>query len=83
MSNISVRIDAKDKILFEEFCDNVGMNISTAINMFIKNVIKKQEMPFKIESDPFYSKINQKKLAKALSDYKKGKNWHYHDLIEA
>ena len=82
MTNISVRVDNTDKILFEEFCNNVGMNISTAINMFIKNVVSRNALPFNVESDPFYSKENQAKLRKAVADLKKGKNWHYHELIE-
>lgn len=82
MSSINVRIEDRDKILFEEFCNNVGLTISTAVNMFVKNVVAKQELPFKVESDPFYSKENQLRLKKAISDLKKNKNWHYHDLIE-
>ena len=29
--NLSVRVDANDKKNFEQFCNNVGMNVSTAI----------------------------------------------------
>ena len=36
--NLNVRVDANDKKRFEQFCSNVGMNVSTAINMFIKAV---------------------------------------------
>ena len=41
MSTISVRLDSNDKHLFEEFCNDVGMSISTAVNMFVKNVMDK------------------------------------------
>ena len=82
MASINVRIEDNDKILFEKFCNNVGMNISTAVNMFVKNVITKQELPFRVENDPFHSKENQRKLKKALLDLNKNKNWHYHELIE-
>ena len=47
---LNVRVDAKDKKNFEEFCNEVGMNISTAVNMFIKTVIREQRLPFEVRS---------------------------------
>ena len=38
-ANFSVRIDEKDKKSFEVFCNETGMNVSVAINMFIKAVL--------------------------------------------
>ena len=46
MSTISVRLDSNDKRLFEDFCDGVGMSVSTAVSMFVKNVIINQKLPF-------------------------------------
>ena len=60
MSSISIRVDSKDKNMFEDFCNSMGMNVSTAVNMFIKNVIMHQKLPFAIERDSFYSKENRK-----------------------
>ena len=82
MSTISVRLDSNDKHLFEEFCNDVGMSISTAVSMFVKNVIANQKLPFSVERDPFYSKENMKRLESAVANAKSGKNMHYHDLIE-
>ena len=64
MSTISVRLDSNDKHLFEEFCNDVGMSISTAVNMFVKNVITNQKLPFNVERDPFYSEENMNHLKK-------------------
>ena len=50
MEMINVRVDSNDKKNFELFCNNVGMNISTAINMYIKNVLMEQKLPFEIKS---------------------------------
>lgn len=59
LSSISARIDSNDKVAFDSFCSRVGMNASTAINMFVKAVIREQKIPFSIESeDPFYSESN-------------------------
>ena len=51
-ATLSVRLNATDKYYFEEFCKSAGMNVSTAINMFVKAVIKRQEIPFAITGDP-------------------------------
>jgi len=54
---LNVRVDANDKKEFEQFCNDVGMNISTAINMFIKAVLREQKLPFEVKSnslDQFY-----------------------------
>ena len=82
MSTISVRLNTEDKTSFEDFCSSVGMSVSTAVSMFVKNVIQNQKLPFAVERDPFYSKENIDRLEKAAMHAKSGKNMHYHDLIE-
>ena len=83
MSTISVRLDSKDKHLFEEFCNDVGMSISTAVSMFVKNVIANQKLPFSVERDPFYSKENMERLKKIVKDIDSGKaKLVEHELIE-
>ena len=49
MSTISIRISADDKSRFESFCNNTGLNISTAINIFIKSVLMNNSIPFVIK----------------------------------
>lgn len=61
---LNVRVDANDKKNFEQFCNSVGMNVSTAVNMFIKAVLREQKLPFEIKSDT-YNKIIYEKLKEA------------------
>ena len=81
-STLSIRIDSDDKKEFEEFCDEAGLNVSVAINMYVKNVIRKRKLPFEVEADPFYNKQNMNRLANAVADAKAGKNMTEHELIE-
>ena len=46
--NVTVRIDEKTKRDFDSFCENVGINITTAFNMFIKATLRTRELPFTI-----------------------------------
>ena len=43
-SMLSIRVDINDKKSFEAFCNNTGMNVSTAINIFIKLLEAEKEM---------------------------------------
>ena len=57
---LNVRVDAKDKKSFEKFCSDVGMNVSTAVNMFIKAVLREQKIPFEVRANSFDENIYQK-----------------------
>lgn len=64
-NTVSIRIDSQLKKDFEEFCNNVGMNMTTAISIFAEKVVKEQRIPFEISADPFYSEENMKRLRKS------------------
>ena len=53
---LSVRVNEADKKEFENFCNDVGMNVSVAINMFIKAVLQENKLPFEVAKK---SKINE------------------------
>lgn len=57
---LNVRVDAKDKKRFEQFCNSVGMNVSTAVNMFIKAVLREQKLPFEVKTNTFDENTFQK-----------------------
>ena len=45
----SVRMDEDLKKEFEELCNDFGMNMTTAINVFAKAVVRERKIPFEIE----------------------------------
>ena len=45
----SVRMDEDLKKEFEELCNDFGMNMTTAINIFAKAVVRERKIPFEIE----------------------------------
>lgn len=47
----TVRMDSEVKKQFDELCRDFGMSSNTAINVFAKTVIKKQCIPFEVESE--------------------------------
>lgn len=54
---LNVRVDVNDKKCFEQFCNSVGMNVSTAVNMFIKAVLREQKLPFEVRTNRADEKI--------------------------
>ena len=56
-TSISVRMDEDLKKQFDEFCSDVGMNMTTAFCIFAKTVVRERRIPFEIttERDTFYS----------------------------
>ena len=83
LSTISAKVDSEDKKEFERFCEDVGMNVSVCINMFIKQVTRYHKLPFEVSSDPFYSKQNMERIRKSIEDVKNGKaSLTEHELIE-
>ena len=82
-TNISIRIDEDLKKQFEKFCEDTGMTMTTAFNIFIKKAVKEQRIPFEITADPFYSESNIRYLEKIAADIKNGKaTFSEHALID-
>lgn len=83
LATITARVDAKDKAKFDVFCSNVGLNTSTAINLFVKAVLRENRIPFEIvqTSDPFFSEANMAYVKKSVQELKAGKG-KVHELIE-
>ncbi len=47
-SNISIRMDEKLKKQFDYLCNEFGLTMSTAINMFVKTVVREKRIPFEL-----------------------------------
>ena len=81
MSVITARVEESDKRLFDDFCSQVGFNVSSAINLFVKAVLREGRIPFSIERDPFYDPVNQEYVIKSVNELRNGKGTA-HELIE-
>ena len=81
-TTFSVRMDAEVKKEFDEFCNKVGMNTSTAFNLFARAVLREKRLPFDVttESDPFYSESNLAHLRRGIAALNSGKGVE-HEII--
>ncbi len=82
LATMSIRVDANVKRQVEEFCTDVGMNPSTAVNLFFKAMLRENRIPFPIERDPFYTPANVEHLRRSIAQAEAGRLTP-HELIEA
>ena len=82
-ATITARVDARDKVDFDAFCSNVGLNTSTAINLFVKAVLREKRIPFEIMQapNPFFKEPNLSHIKKSVQELRTGKGTA-HELIE-
>lgn len=78
----NIKLDPEVKEQAQLLFDNLGMSLSTAVNIFLKQAIREQSIPFRV-GDPFYSPANQKHLMKVIHDIDTGKaELKEHALLE-
>ena len=83
MAQINVRVDDDIKRNAERTFDDIGLSMSTAINIFLKTVVRENRIPFELSADPFYSRENIAELERRAADIRSGKSTlKEHDLIE-
>lgn len=83
MAQISLRVDDEVKRSAERTLDSIGLSMSTAINIFLKTVVRENRIPFELSADPFYSKENRAELERRVADVRSGRSTlKEHELIE-
>jgi DNA-damage-inducible protein J len=73
MTSVNVRMDSDDKRRFDLFCNQLGLNMSSAINIVVKYTLRENKLPVELKADPFYSDVNMKYVNKGIRDYEEGR----------
>ncbi|WP_353097676.1 type II toxin-antitoxin system RelB/DinJ family antitoxin [Tissierella praeacuta] len=75
MAQINIRIDDNLKEQAEILFEELGLNMSTAFNVFIRQSIRQGGIPFEITTqvDPFFSESNVKILQESIKEANDGK----------
>lgn len=74
-TSISIRMDEDLKKEAEVLFGELGMNMSTAVNIFIRQSLRQGGIPFEItmQNDPFYNPANIKRLQESIQQMNQGK----------
>ena len=58
-ANLSIRVDAELKKEVENCLEDMGLNMSTAINIYLKQIVKQRAIPFRVTATP---KVNHETI---------------------
>lgn len=67
MAQISLRIEDDVKKKAEQVCADIGMSLSTAINIYLKKLGREKRIPFEVSVDPSYSQENMARLTESAA----------------
>ena len=83
-SAINVQVDAKDKEQATNILKDLGINMSTFINMAIKQVIKKDGLPFEVTNPKPSGELLEalKEGEDIIADIRAGKRKGYKNVNE-
>lgn len=82
MANVNIRVDDAVKQRAEAIFSELGLSMSTAANIFFRQVVRTGGVPFELKLDPFWDESNQLHLERAVADMNAGRNVSQHDIIE-
>lgn len=74
-------MDENLKQQFDLLCNELGLNMSTAFNIFARTMVRQQRVPFEISLDPIYTESNMAHLRRGIKALNEGKGVE-HDIIE-
>ena len=82
MAQICLSIDDDVKREAEQVCEDMGMSMSTAVNIYLKRLSRERRIPFEVMAEPFWSSENAAILDRRSADIRAGRNVSEHELIE-
>lgn len=65
-TNLNIRMDEDLKRQFQAFCADIGMTMTTAINVFARKAVRENRIPFEISGD-----VPNTETLEALQEVKK------------
>lgn len=84
-STLQVRIDSKLRKDADAFFTSAGLDMSSAVRLFLRQVVIRQRLPFDViavNPDPFFSAANQCVLEESIRSLERGEG-QVHELIDA
>ena len=82
MASLQIRIDENLRNQAQIVAQGIGLDLSSAIRMFLTQMVRENGLPFRPKADPFFSARNQTHLAAVVDDLNHGRNCSAHELLE-
>lgn len=68
MAQVNVNVNDHDKEKAMEALKEMGLTLSSAIQMFLAKVARERRIPFDVCADPFYSEENMERLRRSAEE---------------
>ena len=82
MANVQVKVDDRLRTEAQAVAAGMGLDLASAVRIFLTQMVRENGLPFRPYADPFYSAKNQAHLSKVVEDLNKGNNCSARELIE-
>ncbi|MBQ8497470.1 MAG: type II toxin-antitoxin system RelB/DinJ family antitoxin [Clostridia bacterium] len=63
-TTVNIRMDEETKKAFDLFCQEIGLSVSAAFNIFAKTVVREQRIPFELTTE-----VPNAETVAALNEY--------------
>ena len=80
--NVTIRMDENDKKNVEKLFSDLGLTMNAAFNMFAKQAIREQAIPFKITMHPDIKYLDRDTLNKLSNESEEKHSKAYEDLAK-
>ena len=81
-ASMNIRMDSEVKKQARELFAQFDLDMTTAVNMFLRQSIRQHGIPFALQLDPFYSEANQMRLKQAAECIEET-GGTVHEVVEA
>ena len=70
---VNIRMDENVKKSMEKLCNELGITISAAFNIFARKMIRENGIPFDVTADPFFSECNMQAIDESIKQLEEKK----------
>lgn len=74
MTTVQARIDAKVKKDTKRILDKLGLDFSSAINLYFRQITQKKGIPFRVLTENGFTEEEEMEILQAAEDARNGKN---------
>ncbi|MDR1785688.1 MAG: type II toxin-antitoxin system RelB/DinJ family antitoxin [Spirochaetaceae bacterium] len=74
MAQISIRIDDTVKKQADSLFEELGLTLSGAVNIFVRQALRQRGIPFpvSVENEPFFNPANMRWIDQSIEQMRKG-----------
>lgn len=81
MANLQVKLDDSLRDDAQTVAAQLGLDLPSAVRMFLVQMVRQNGLPFQASADPFYSPANQHYLKNVIAEIENGGKLERHELI--